>query len=115
MSWIDTVKQGISVLSNPSQSSVLAAATAGGFSAEVNNLEKQASVDLSTFGSYLPKPFQSAVDNFLKPTQNTLAGLSTGGGSEAAGTIFGLSYLQALMIGLAGFLVFLIVVVKAVK
>lgn len=68
------LQDGANILSNPDKASVIGAGAFGAFSAEVNNLEKEALVQLDKFGASvsttLPKPFQSVVTDLLKPARN---------------------------------------------
>lgn len=104
------VQQGISVLSNPSQSSVAAAGAAGVFSAEFNNLRQAAQQNLSKFQAKIPAPLQGLAASFFSPFKNALAGSPSNPiPQNPSGTIFGLTYLQAILIGAGAIVVFLLV------
>lgn len=116
MSLLDTIKQGISVISNPSQSSVLAGGAVGAFSAEVNNLRKQAQADLGTFGVNLAPGYQSAIQEFLSPVTSLLKGSPSNPiPASANGTIFGFSLSTVAVVAVVAFVGLVLLVARAAR
>lgn len=106
-------KQAISVLSNPSQSSVLAAGAAGAFSAEVNNFRKQAIFNVDKYSQSLGPTYKSAVDSILRPVKTFLSGSPDNPIPEGpSGRVLGLTYLQFGLISAAAGLVSLYLVIR---
>lgn len=96
-------QQAVTTLSDPRQSSVAAAGLAGVFSAEVNNLRKQALTSLPNIGAKLGPRYQSVVDSLLNPFKSVLSG-DGNIPDNPSGTILGFTYLQAIGLGFVAFL-----------
>lgn len=95
----------VSVLSNPSQSSVLAAGAIGAFSAEANNLRQAAQADLTKFGVTIPTPLKGLFNQAIAPFQQVLNGSASNPiPANSSGTVFGLSYLIFAVVLIVGIL-----------
>lgn len=96
-------QQAVATLSDPRQSSIAASGLAGVFSAEVNNLRKQALTSVSGVSAKLGPSYQSVVDRLLNPFEKIL-GQGADIPDNPSGTILGFTYLQATGIAFVGLL-----------
>lgn len=100
---VSGAQQAVSVLSDPRKSALATAGLSGVVSAEINNLRQQALSKLPSISGKFGPSYQSAVDSLLSPFRKVL-GEGSSIPNNSSGTVFGFTYFQVLIAGVAAVL-----------